>query len=215
VKHKHTVDSLTKFLGKQGLYISVTQKMKMVTFHELLVKWSRKINIVSSADVSNIVERHFLPSLFLNYIVHKNGSGSMLDIGSGSGFPGVILGIMQPEQDLVLLDSSQKKCLFLKEVKEALNLSFKVVCQRVEEYNIKHKIIVCRAVATLEKIWKWSINILEKEGSLFALKGTNCGKEIDLLKQENVIIETIVPPKEWLIFSDYLKDKQILKCSME
>lgn len=105
------------------------------SFEKLAQKWTKKINLVSSNDVSQIWERHIVDSVQVYDLAPD--SGSWLDIGSGGGFPGLVAAIlakeMSPEQSFTLVDSDQRKCAFLRTVARELDLNVKVLAERVEK----------------------------------------------------------------------------------
>ena len=178
--------------GMELLNLKIDKK-QIYLFEEylkLLLLWNKKINLFSVNDTERIAERHFLESIaWVPYFQGKLQS-PILDLGTGSGFPGVPLVILLPELDIVLLDSKRKKTLFLEKVKENLKLNIQIVSERIEKFNQKKEvlnkfqIIISRAVASLSTLATWAYPILKKEGSLLTFKGANLVTEIDQLKRE-------------------------------
>lgn len=168
-----------------------------IYYHEIL-NWNQRINLISKKDESRIIERHFLESSAFSLFQVFQGSQSVLDLGSGGGFPGVPLKIMHPQLSMTLLDSKRMKALFLKRLVEKLNLNdVEVLCERAEvaalksPYHHGFDVVVSRAVAALPTLYKWAQPFLKAKGALMAVKGSNVSQEIRNLKHEfpNLTIE--------------------------
>ncbi len=171
-----------------------TQQLKQFAALEGLYKdWNSKINIISRKDINSLYEKHVLHSLSIATLEAFKPGTSILDIGTGGGFPGVPLAIFYPEVSFHLADSIGKKIKVVNEVVTALGLK-NVTTQhtRVEDIkNRKFDFTVSRAVAPLKDLWNWSKPLLRKcstgtadklhEG--FTLPGLICLKGGDL-KQE-------------------------------
>jgi 16S rRNA (guanine527-N7)-methyltransferase len=215
VKHPFNLEILFSFLDSQSIVLSGRQHDQFRKYLTLLNSWSRKQNLVSKNDINHLVERHFLPSSFISMCLPGAIAGKCIDIGSGGGFPGVILKIMRPEISLTLLDSSHKKVLFLEEVRDQLGLVCPIICQRCEDYkpekSDRFKFIISRAVARLKLLWSWSRHLIGDDGQLYAFKGGDYQAEIDELVGSRLKIEVLVPGEDWLRASDYLKQKYIVK----
>ena len=206
---------LFNFLSKQGFYTSNEIYSKFEKYLSLIRSWSKRTNLISKNDIDFVVEKHFLPSIFLFSEIKNNNHKKILDIGSGGGFPGIVLMIMNSDFMITLLDSSHKKCMFLKELSETIEINCDVICMRVEDYinesDEKYDITVSRAVSKLSSLWEWSGPLLKNDGLLYALKGGNCLKEINVLTQRPISTEIIYPGKKWIEFSKYLKTKFIVR----
>ena len=215
MKHPLNQDKLFSFLNTQSIVLSDHQRNQFKIYENLLKVWSNKNNLVSKKDVFQLVERHFLPSALLSFCLPKSVNGKIIDIGTGAGFPGLVLKILRPEISLTLLDSSHKKVLFLEEVCEQLALDCQIIGQRCEEYkpqpSEKYLIAISRAVADLDRLWIWSRPLIKTGGSLYAIKGGDFQREIDKLSIENFKVNIITPEEDWLKISDYLNYKYIVK----
>jgi len=215
VEHLFDLKVLFSFLRSQSINLSDYQKDQFRVYRDLLKVWSLKQNLVSKNDISHLVERHFLPSALFAHYLPASINGKIIDVGSGAGLPGVIVKIIRPEISITLLDSSHKKVLFLEEVCEQLALECPIICQRSEEYrphaSEKFYIVISRAVASLDLLWRWSGHLIESGGYLYALKGGDYQCEIDDLSQDSLTVEVIVPNGEWLRISNYLNHKYIIK----
>ena len=215
MKHPFNLKKFYSFLSTQAIVLSGHQQDQFRMYQELLKTWSVKQNLVSRTDVFHLVERHFLPSAHLSFSLPAIINGKLIDIGTGAGFPGVVLKILRPELSLTLIDSSRKKILFLEEVCEQLKLDCPIICQRVEEYeppeSEKYIIVISRAVANLDLLWRLSEHLIKFGGSLYALKGGDSLREIDDLQDHRLKVEIISPAEEWLKVSNYLVHKYIIK----
>lgn len=215
MKHLFDLNDFFSFLSTQSLILSARQEEQFKKYQALLISWSRKQNLVSANDLNHLVERHFLSSAYGSVCLPEQFSGKIIDIGSGAGFPGIVLKILRPEMSLTLLDSSRKKVLFLEEVCDLLSLDCQVICQRCEAYELKQsdsfEIIVSRAVARLKVLWGWAGHLLQKGGQLYAFKGGDYREELDDLAGLNLRAEVLVPGPDWLNITDYLHEKYIIK----
>jgi 16S rRNA (guanine527-N7)-methyltransferase len=215
VKHPFDLNRLFSFLQSQSLDLSDYQKDQLKNYQQLIVRWSEKQNLVSKNDVFHLIERHFLPSALFLKCLPEVFAGKIVDVGSGAGFPGVIIKIIRPEISMTLLDSSHKKVLFLEEVCDHLSLDCPVVNQRCEEFrplaSDRYDIVVSRAVARLKRLWGLSSHLLLPGGLLYTVKGENYQEEIDELSAVNLKSDIIAPDENWHRASDYLNQKYIVK----
>ncbi len=160
-------------------------------YHRELLKWNPKANLISKKDEGRIVERHFLESALLSFLNEFQGELSVLDLGTGGGFPGVPLKIITPNLQMVLLDSKRWKCLFLRDLVKALELqNTEVLCERAEaaaehrEYRNRFDRVVCRAVTDLSALYRLSRPFLKSVGRLVALKGSRLNDELKGFKTQ-------------------------------
>jgi 16S rRNA (guanine527-N7)-methyltransferase len=215
VKHPFNLEKFFSFLESQSFRLLETQKDQFRVFHQLIQAKSLKQNLVSKNDIKHLVERHFLPSAFLAKGLFHLNREKIIDIGTGAGFPGVVLKILMPEISVTLLDSSYKKVLFLEEACSQLNLNSKIVNVRCEEYKPDspeyYDVVVSRAVARLKLLWNWCEHLIPATGKFYALKGGDYHQEIEELDKYGLTTEVIAPEKEWLQSSDYLEQKYIVK----
>jgi 16S rRNA (guanine527-N7)-methyltransferase len=151
---------------------------KIQLYCDLLVQWNSSINLIGRATIDDIMVRHVLDSLqLLDYIPDK--SIRIADLGTGAGLPGVPLSIGGCS-NISLIESDQKKCTFLREVKRRLDLPYEVVCSRIESLpNIHFDMIVSRALASLNTLLSWSEQLLSSKGRMLLLKGERFMDEIE------------------------------------
>ena len=181
------INSYDKFCTFQ--YVSRETFERFEIFYETLVKWQKSINLISNASIDYIWTRHFLDSAQL-YNFTKEINGNILDMGSGAGFPGVILAIMGNE-NINVVESDQRKCIFMREVARLTNTKLKIHNCRIEELNyIDPVLIVSRALAPLKKLvdyverhMKKNISIETKIPNMLFLKGKLYNEELNELKK--------------------------------
>jgi 16S rRNA (guanine527-N7)-methyltransferase len=125
--------------------LSGAQLAALETHYELLVHWNRKLNLTAITNIEDAVERHYCESIFL--AVHlPAGHLSVGDLGSGGGFPGVPVAIVRPDCEVFLIESHQRKAVFLREATREL-LNVRVVAGRAQEVNERFDRVVSRAVS--------------------------------------------------------------------
>ena len=181
----------------QEFFLSDLQGGQFQCFVELLESWSSRTNLVSKNDVARLASKHISESLEIERLSLLSGKKRILDLGAGAGFPGVPLAIVNPNRLFVLLDSRRKKTLFLQEVADECSLTnIAIVCDRVENYGAsfpdQYDVVVSRAVASLDVLWKWSVPILENAGCLIAIKGGDVQDEVSqLLSMDDVKVDVL------------------------
>ena len=142
----------------------------------LYLDWNQKVNVISRKDVDQFYERHVLHSLSIAKVHSFKSGESVLDLGTGGGFPGIPLAIMFPETNFLLVDSIGKKINVVKDVIEQLGLkNASAEWTRVEEIPQKFDVVVTRAVAKLEKLLAWT---KKQTKHVIALKGGDLTQEI-------------------------------------
>jgi 16S rRNA (guanine527-N7)-methyltransferase len=186
-------------------------------YQACLLEWNKKINLISKNDEPHIVTKHFLQSIGLLTVVDFPMNSRLLDLGSGGGFPGIPMKIIRSDMDLVLVEATQKKALFLEEIIKILNLK-KIITipKRVE--SIKNQIvpadfIISRAVADLNSLVRWSMACLKKEeGRWIAIKGKYVNQEVEQLnvdkRVQNMISCEVLPynpfPELFVLHDSYV-----------
>lgn len=166
-----------------------TEINRFIKYKELLKDWNTKINITAITDDDEIDTKHFLDSLTPFVTDIFNGSKKVIDIGTGGGFPGVPLKIVNPDLDITLLDSLNKRIIFLNEVIDQLGLDgIEAVHGRAEELSIKPKyreqydICVSRAVASLNTLSEYCMPFVKVGGYFVSMKGPDIDEEVKLSK---------------------------------
>lgn len=141
------------------------QKDKFGQMKALYEHWNAQINVISRKDMDAFYTHHVLHSLAIAKVIRFTKGTTILDVGTGGGFPGIPLAIMFPECRFHLVDSIGKKIKVVKEVVEALGLKNVVADQkRAEELENTYDFVVTRAVAPWEEIHKWTQDLVHDEG---------------------------------------------------
>lgn len=177
---------------KSHLDVSRETFDKLSAYHDLLLKWQSKINLISPNTINDIWHRHILDSAQF-YRQLPDTSIKLVDIGSGAGLPGIILSIMGINE-VHSIESDGRKCLFQKEVARQLNLPMTIHNSRIEETTLDSAdVITARACSSLSTLLTWSKNLRsEKTICLFA-KGKNYAKDLDEAKMNWSFDYNIIP----------------------
>lgn len=164
--------------------LSDSQLEQFKIYFDLLVEWNDKINLTAITDEQGVAVKHFADSLTLfNYIDVPQGA-DVIDVGTGAGFPGIVLKIARPDIKLTLLDSLNKRLVFLQKILDETGLEAKLVHSRAEdgakrvEYREQYDFAVSRAVAQLNVLSEYCLGYVKKGGKFIALKGPNAEEEI-------------------------------------
>lgn len=182
------------------------QKTQFGRLEPLYTEWNAKINVVSRQDVDNLIERHVLHSLAIAKVFTFKPGASLLDLGTGGGFPGIPLAILFPEVKFTLMDGTGKKILVVKEVAAALGLkNVTALHARVEDLKAgaSFDFVLSRGVAPLDKLLSWSERLLKKKqthaypNGVIALKGGNLRGEIHALPGNGESYSEIFPIKNY------------------
>ena len=167
--------------SKLGIKLTDEQLSNLSEYKNLLQMWNKKFNLTTIISDDEIYLKHFFDSLCLVKCVNLNNQ-TLLDFGTGAGFPGMVLAIVFNNLKVTLLESNSKKISFLNEVKEKLNLlNVTIVNERVEVYGRKNKeifdIVTCRAVSNLNIILELSSSLVKINGIFLPMK-SNVSKEL-------------------------------------
>lgn len=173
---------------------------------QAFLKQNAKLNLISKNDEKLLWEKHIFDSLSLEKFFEKYGKGkTMLDIGTGGGFPALPVAYTYKDIDVYPLDSIRKKINAINEMKDELNLrNVHPICERAEKLNQKFDLITSRAVAPLKVITAYALPLLKDKGFFVAFKSLKAQEEIDdaksVLKKFNAkvidIIEYDLPLEE-------------------
>lgn len=174
-----------------GVTLTAKQIERLNIYANLLVEWNEKMNLTAIVEPNEVVWKHFFDCiLFFKNINVKEGA-SVIDVGTGAGFPGMVLKIVREDINLTLLDGLNKRLVFLSEVLKELNINANVVHLRAEEggrkeeYREKYDFAVARAVANMNVLSEYCLPYVKEGGYFVALKGPT-GKE-EVFEAENAI----------------------------
>ena len=182
-----TADEVSKLLN-----VSRETLCKFEVYLALLEKWQRQINLVANSTMVDVWQRHVLDSAQLIKFCPPN-TKKILDVGSGAGFPGLVLAIMgNVEVDLV--ESDQRKAIFLSTVIRSLGLSAKVYNQRIETLpNLAPDVITARALAPVSKLMKLIENQISHDTVCLFLKGASVEDELTELQTYSTMVSVSHP----------------------
>ena len=176
------------------------QLEQLNTYYELLIEWNEKINLTAITDKKDVYLKHFYDSLTIIKSIDLTKYASLCDVGTGAGFPGIVLKIFFPDLKITLIDALKKRLIFLDEVINKLELKdINTIHARVEEYGVKNReqydIVVARAVANLPILLEYLTPIANTNGYVITMKGdvqeelaksTHAIQELNLNLNKNV-----------------------------
>ena len=197
------ISDILPALGEFGVILTDKQVQNLNAYANLLVEWNEKMNLTAITDPTEVVWKHFFDCiLFFKNVQIKDGA-KIIDVGTGAGFPGMVLKIVREDIELTLLDGLNKRLVFLSQVLKELSLDAKVVHLRAEEgakkaeYREQYDFAVARAVANMNVLSEYCLPYVKVGGSFVALKGPfgseeakNAKKAIDILGGTKVNLYT-------------------------
>lgn len=178
-------------LGALALDIPVSAQQQLLDYIALIEKWNKVYNLTAVRTHEKMLYEHVLDSLA---VAAHIPAGSLLDLGSGAGLPGIPLRIARPDLKVTLLEASGKKCAFLRQATIELALAdVDVVCQRAEAYRppVPFDSVIARAVADLATIARLGLPLLAPGGRLLAMKGVDPVDELAVLDRA-VKVEAVI-----------------------
>ncbi len=177
-------------LLEQKVTLTDKQLDQFALYYQLLVEKNKVMNLTAITDEREVYIKHFHDSLTISQAINIEEVTSVIDVGTGAGFPGIPLKIAFPHLQLTLLDSLQKRVHFLQEAGEALGLEqVKYIHGRAEEiaqkeeYREQFDLVTSRAVAKLPTLAEYCLPFVRLEGKFIAMKGTEIEEEISSSKQ--------------------------------
>lgn len=172
-------------LTKRGLCLTDEQIGQLDTYAAFLKEYNEKINLTAITEYEDVLDRHFFDSLLLAF--HCELKGSLVDVGTGAGFPGVVLKICYPELKVVLVEPLKKRCIFLNELIEKLGLKdIFVINARGEDFSLENRekfdYVTARAVSNLNVLIEVCGALVKKNGYFIALRGSEGLEELNRAK---------------------------------
>ncbi len=171
-------------IGKKiDIDIKEEQAVKFYNYMELLLEWNKKMNLTAITEPNEVILKHFIDSITVEKFINKNAK--MIDIGTGAGFPGIPLSIVREDLKITLMDSLNKRIMFLDEViKKNQLLNVDTVHSRAEElarnknFRGEFDVATSRAVASLNVLLEYMIPFVRVGGYCICMKGSNIDEEI-------------------------------------
>lgn len=163
--------------GEIGIELSDLQLEQFDKYAETLVDWNTKMNLTGITEPDEIVIKHFVDCLYIFKYTDFPENASVIDVGTGAGFPGIVMLIARPDLQIVLLDSLQKRLNFLQAVLDELKLNATLVHARCEdagkkvEYRERFDFAVARAVAPLNILCEYCLPFVKQNGLFVSMKG--------------------------------------------
>lgn len=178
------IEKIVPLCEEIGVSLNEKQIKNLNIYANLLVSWNEKMNLTAITEPEEVVFKHFYDCiLFFKNIKVQNGA-KIIDVGTGAGFPGLVLKIVREDIELTLLDGLNKRLIFLCEVLKELGLSAETVHLRAEEgskkseYREQYDFAVSRAVANMNTLCEYCIPFVKKGGYFVALKGPAGSDEV-------------------------------------
>ena len=176
---------LEREVSSMGINMSVHQTEQFDRYYDLLFEWNKVMNLTAITERREVEIKHFIDSLTIMRIMDMSKVGTMIDVGTGAGFPGIPIKIIFPHIKVVLLDSLNKRINFLNEVTEQLDLKEIITVHgraedyaRKNEYREQFNLCVSRAVANLSTLSEYSLPFVKKGGNFISYKGSDADDEI-------------------------------------
>ena len=165
-------EEFIKELKNINIELDENQLKQLDQFYHLMIEWNEKINLTRITEEQDVYLKHFYDSLTLNKVVDLKETKTLCDIGTGAGFPGMVLKIVFPNLKVVLVDSLQKRVNYLNEVIKQLNLKdIEAIHSRGEDFKGEFEVVTSRAVANIEKLVGYTMHLVSKNGVFVAMKG--------------------------------------------
>ena len=156
---------------KINIDINNEQLNKLEKFYHLMIEWNKKINLTRITEEKEVYLKHFYDSLTLNKVVDLKKIKTLCDVGTGAGFPGIVLKIIFPDIKITLIDSLQKRVNYLNTIIKELELNnIEAIHTRGEDFKGKYDVVTSRAVANIEKLMDYTMHLVSKKGIFVAMK---------------------------------------------
>lgn len=176
-------DLLQNYIKDYKITLTENQYEQFQKYFELLAEWNEKMNLTAITDESGVALKHFADSLSLLNFVDIPQNSSLADVGTGAGFPGVVLKIARPDIKLTLIDSLNKRLVFLGEVCAQLGIEAELIHSRAEDgardekFRESFDFAVSRAVARMNVLSEYCLPYVKVGGAFCAMKGAQANEE--------------------------------------
>ena len=181
-----TSEEFIKYLEELNIYPTQNQLEQLEKFYNLLIEWNEKINLTRITSKEDVYLKHFYDSLTITKEVDLDKVETLCDVGTGAGFPGIVLKIMYPNLKVVLIDSLQKRVNYLNSIIKDLELeNIEAIHSRGEDYKGSFDVVISRAVANIEVLPKYTMHLVNENGVFIAMKG-DIDKELTISVDKNI-----------------------------
>ena len=198
---KEFKEEIEKYLNVLKIELEEKQIKQFYDYMNLLIEWNKKINLTAITELKEIILKHFVDSLTISKYI--NEKSTLIDVGTGAGFPGIPLKILRNDIKITLVDSLNKRIKFLNEVINKLNLSnIKAIHGRAEEigknrnYREKFDYATSRAVANTATLSEYLIPLIKKNGKCIFMKGPDINEELEKGKNAIIVLGGNIVDKE-------------------
>lgn len=200
--NKSQIETLKKTLR---IFLDAEKAELFDNYARIFLKKNSRLNLISKNDEKFLFEKHIFDSLAINLFLQSKQGETLIDIGTGGGFPSVPIALLYEDLDVFGLDSIRKKISAIGEIKEELNIkNLNLICDRAENIEQKFDYVTTRAVSSLDTVLKYAIPLLKKGGYFIAYKSKKASDELKeaekTIKKLNVklvkIIEYSLPLEE-------------------
>ncbi|MBQ8228768.1 MAG: 16S rRNA (guanine(527)-N(7))-methyltransferase RsmG [Clostridia bacterium] len=181
-------DLLKTMSADMGIELSSESLDRFDKYAEMLVETNKTLNLTAITEPDEIVSKHFCDCLSLLKEVEIPQGSKLIDVGTGAGFPGVVLLIARPDLKITLMDSTNKRLVFVQSVVDALGLNANVVHSRAEEagkdkkFREQYDFVTARAVANMQTLSEYCLPFLKVGGIFAAMKGAKASDELNIAK---------------------------------
>ena len=207
------IKTLIQECKKQNIELDENKAKALKEYKELLVEWNEKMNLTAITEDYEVIIKHFVDCLECTHLI--TDEKKIIDVGTGAGFPGMVLAIYYPQIDFTLLDGLNKRLIFLEEVVNKLGLkNVKIVHARAEEatrneeYFETFDAVVSRAVANLPILLEYTSPYVKVNGKCIVMKGDNAKEELDLAKNAMNILKLRNIEKKEYKYSYTINDEE-------
>ncbi len=183
---RYNIVPFIEALKQLGIFLNKRQTCQFLRYYELLVEWNGIMNLTAITDYSDVMQKHFIDSLSLASFFNPKKGYSLIDVGTGAGFPGLPLKILFPDLQVTLLDSLNKRINFLNTLIDELSLSgIETIHGRAEDFAKTGKkraiydLAVSRAVANLSTLSEYCLPFVKTGGTFIAFKSEKTDEELN------------------------------------
>ncbi|MBQ8268045.1 MAG: 16S rRNA (guanine(527)-N(7))-methyltransferase RsmG, partial [Clostridia bacterium] len=179
------IEKIVSTCEEFGLTLDKTAINRLNRYGNMLIEWNEKMNLTAITEPEEVLYKHFLDCLLFFKNVNVPQNAKVIDVGTGAGFPGMVLKIARPDIELTLMDGLNKRLTFLNAVLDELALRAKTVHMRAEDggknslFREQYDIACARAVANLPVLCEYCIPFVKVGGQFVAMKGASAKEELD------------------------------------
>ena len=165
-------EEFIKYVKELGIELTKEQLNQLDKLYKLLIEWNNKINLTRIVGEDDVYLKHFYDSLTISKVLDLKEKKTLCDVGTGAGFPGVVLKIVYPNIKVTLVDSLLKRVNYLNEIIKELELTdIEAIHVRGEDFKGNFDVVTSRAVANIEKLLDYTMHLVNNNGVFIAMKG--------------------------------------------